>query len=139
MKPVESLIRRSAVVITPKESLIQAAEMLAAESIGALAVIDSVTQKKPPAVLSERDIVRAVAMKMPLSTPVEAFMSPGLVTIEEDEDVRKAAKLMTMHNIRHLVVVNKQGELVGVVSIRDVLKELGGKMLNFFYRRKFLY
>ena len=63
-------------------------------------------------------------MKMPLSTPVEAFMSTRLITIRPDEDVAKAADLMINHNIRHLVVVNPDGSLLGMVSIRDVLREL---------------
>jgi CBS domain-containing protein len=63
-------------------------------------------------------------MKMPLSTPVEAFMSTRLISIRSDEDVIKAADLMINHNIRHLVVVNPDGSLLGMVSIRDVLREL---------------
>ena len=79
---------------------------------------------KPVAVISERDVVKALAMKMPLSTPVEAFMSTRLISIRSDEDVAKAADLMINHNIRHLVVVNPDGSLLGMVSIRDVLREL---------------
>jgi len=79
---------------------------------------------KPVAVISERDVIKALAMKMPLSTPVEAFMSTRLISIRPDEDVTKAADLMINHNIRHLVVVNPDGSLLGMVSIRDVLREL---------------
>jgi Predicted transcriptional regulator, contains C-terminal CBS domains len=63
-------------------------------------------------------------MKMPLSTPVEAFMSTNPISIRPDEDVARAADLMINHNIRHLVVVNLDGTLLGMVSIRDVLREL---------------
>ena len=79
---------------------------------------------KPVAVISERDVVKALAMKMPLSTPVEAFMSTRLISIRPDEDVAKAVDLMINHNIRHLVVVNPDVSLLGMISIRDVLREL---------------
>jgi len=76
------------------------------------------------AVISERDVIKALAMKMPLSTPVEAFTSTRLISIRPDEDVTRAADLMINHNIRHLVVVNPDGSLLGMMSIRDVLREL---------------
>jgi len=89
-----------------------------------LVVVNPSEGGKPVAVISERDVVKALAMKMPLSTPVEAFMSTRLISIRSDEDVAKAADLMINHNIRHLVVVNPDGSLLGMVSIRDVLREL---------------
>ena len=79
---------------------------------------------KPVAVISERDVVKALAMKMPLSTPVEAFMSTRLISIRPDEDVVKAADLIINYNIRHLVVANPDGSPLGLVSIRDVLRVL---------------
>jgi len=69
-----------------------------------------------------------LAMKMPLSTPVEAFMSTRLISIRPDEDVAKVADLMINHNIRHLVVANPDGSLMGMVSIRDILRELKAYM-----------
>jgi len=51
-------------------------------------------------------------------------MSTRLISIRSDEDVAKAADLMISHNIRHLVVVNPDSSPLGMVSIRDVLREL---------------
>jgi CBS domain-containing protein len=94
---------------------------MARYEVGALVVVNPSEGGKPVAVISERDVIKALAMKMP---PVEAFMSTCLITIRPDEDVAKAADLMINHNIRHLVVVNPDGSLLGMVSIRDVLREL---------------
>jgi CBS domain-containing protein len=52
-----------------------------------LIVVNPSEGGKPVAVISERDVVKALAMKIPLSTPVEAFMSTYLITIRSDEDV----------------------------------------------------
>jgi len=69
-------------------------------------------------------VVRALNMRVALSTPVEVFMSTSLISIKEDEDVARALDLMLIYNIRHIVVTNREGELVGVISIRDVARAL---------------
>ena len=116
---VRDLVKRQPVTITPQATLIEAADMLTKHGVGALVVVDSAQLDKAIAVLSERDIVRAISMRMPLSTPVEAFMSTGVVSIEADESVSRAVELMWNYNIRH-IVVTEGGRLVGVLSIRDV-------------------
>ncbi|MGC8974349.1 MAG: CBS domain-containing protein, partial [Thermoproteus sp.] len=73
------------------------------------------------AVKSERDVERALNMRMALSTPVDAFMSRGVISVEADEPLSRAAELMWRYNVRHLVVT-KGGRLYGVVSIRDLLR-----------------
>ncbi len=115
---VKDLIRRPPVTISQGATLLEAADALTKHNIGALLVTDA--SGNPIAVLSERDIVRAISMRMPLSTPIEAFMSTGLITINADDDVERAAELMWMNNIRHLVVV-EGGKAIGVISIRDLI------------------
>ncbi|MFN3805039.1 MAG: CBS domain-containing protein [Pyrobaculum sp.] len=117
---IRELIRKPPLTITPNVTLLEAADLLAKHSVGALVVVNPENPNMPMAVLSERDIVRAISMRMPLSTPVEAFMSTTLVTIGAEEPVEKAAELMWINNIRHLVVT-EGGKMVGVVSIRDII------------------
>ena len=115
---VRDLIRRPPITIPKTATLLEAADVMTKHNIGALVVTDQAG--KPVAVLSERDVVRAISMRMPLSTPVEAFMSVGLVTIDADDDVRRAAELMWVNNIRHLVVM-EAGQVIGIISIRDII------------------
>ena len=118
------MIRRAPITAYPSDTLLNVIERMAKYEVGALVVANPFEGGKPVAVISERDVVKALAMKIPLSTPVEAFMSTRLISIRPDEDVAKAVDLMINHNIRHLVVVNPDGSLLGMVSIRDVLQEL---------------
>ncbi len=74
-------------------------------------------------VVSERDVMRAVASGADLNAPVISIASRQVITINEDDDIYKAAELMHGNNIRHLVVVGKDGSLKGVISIRDVVGE----------------
>jgi len=108
----------------PSDTLIDVIEKMARYEVGALVVVNPSEGRRPAAVISERDVVKALAMRMPLSTPVEAFVSTRLISIRPDEDVVKAADLIINHNIRHLVVANPDGSLLGLVSIRDILREL---------------
>ncbi|MEL9990649.1 MAG: CBS domain-containing protein [Thermoproteus sp.] len=125
---VRDLIRRPPITIPRDATLLDAADALTRHGVGALVVVDREKPDVPVAVLSERDIVRAISARLPLSTPVEAFMSTSLITIDANEPLTRAAELMWMYNIRHLVVMDG-GRMVGVISIRDIvnpqrLKEL---------------
>ncbi|MFN7106559.1 MAG: CBS domain-containing protein [Pyrobaculum sp.] len=114
------LIKKPPLTVTPDATLLEAADLLTKHSVGALVVVNPENPNMPLAVLSERDIVRAISMRMALSTPVEAFMSTTLVTVDADEPVEKAAELMWINNIRHLVVT-EGGKMAGVISIRDII------------------
>lgn len=78
--------------------------------------------KKPVAVVSERDIIRAVAQGLDLDKPaIELGNRP--ITVLDSDPILAATETMRRHNIRHVVVVNKEGELVGVLSVRDLCYE----------------
>ncbi len=117
---VGQLIKKPPLTISPSTTLLEAADFLTKHAVGALVVVDPREPDKPLAVLSERDLVRAISMRMPLSTPVEAFMSTTVVSIAADNSIERAAELMWKNNIRHLVVM-EGGKMVGVISIRDVI------------------
>ncbi|MEZ0318552.1 MAG: CBS domain-containing protein [Pyrobaculum sp.] len=115
---VKDLVKKPPITIPITASLIEAADVMTRHNVGALVVVDH--SERPVAVLSERDIVKAISQRVPLSTPVEAFMSAWLVTIDAKENVEKAAELMWVNNIRHLVVT-EGGKAIGVISIRDLI------------------
>jgi CBS domain-containing protein/sugar phosphate permease len=72
-------------------------------------------------VVSERDIVKALASGISLDAPVEKIATKRVITIEASKSIAEAADLMAEHRIRHLVVVDG-GRPVGVVSLRDLVK-----------------
>ncbi|TRM85627.1 histidine kinase, partial [Sulfolobus sp. A20-N-G8] len=79
---------------------------------------------KPIGIVTERDIVRAVADGLSYDSPIETIMTKGLIMVTPDKDVTEALLIMYQNNIRHLVVINEKGNLLGVVSIRDVARAL---------------
>ena len=120
---VEALVKREPITIGPGATIKQAAEVFAREKIGLLVVAQAVTPVKPRAVLSERDVVRAVAKGTPLTARIESVATKRLISVRRSDSPSAAAKLMMENGIRHLVVVNDDGTLFGVLSIRDFFRE----------------
>jgi CBS domain-containing protein len=106
--------------IEPDRTVADAAAELATRRVGALLVM---TDGRIEGVISERDVVRAVAANgaAGLELTVRTVMTAPVVTIEPGESVVRAMGLMTDRRIRHLPVVD-QGMLKGIVSIGDLVK-----------------
>jgi len=132
MMRVESLIRRTPVTISSSATIRQAAEVFTREKIGLLVVASSVSPVKAQAVVSERDVVRAVAKGTPLTAQLDSIATKKLVSVKRSDRPSKAVKLMMDNAIRHLVVENDDGTLFGVLSIRDFFRE--NKLLQTFLK-----
>ena len=119
-KGIGEYISRRVVTVEPSANLQQVIEKLAFHNIGAVVVMKS---QRPVGILSERDILKRVSAKKvdPSKEVVEPFMTPKLVTIGSNDDVKDVAVKMVRGNFRHLPVV-EDGELIGILSIKDVLR-----------------
>jgi len=112
---------REVATISQGQSVADAVRMLKERRIGAVVVTGSF----PPLVgiLSERDIVRALALHgaEALTMPVSDFMSPQVTTCTESASADGLMALMTDQRIRHVPVIDNN-VLVGMISIGDVVK-----------------
>ena len=106
-------------VISPFTPLQDAAEKMRVFDTGALPICDD---KKVIGMLTDRDIVvRAVAKGMhPEQTMVSDVMTEDVVFLYEDQDVSQAVKLMEDRQVRRLLVLNRDQELAGIVSLGDL-------------------
>jgi len=101
-------------------TLREAARMMTEKSVGAAVVIDE--DAPGPRVISERDVLRSVGRgEDPDSERVADHMSGSVITASPDWSLERAAAEMAQRSIRHLVVVDG-GELVGLLSMRDVMR-----------------
>ncbi len=89
--------------------------------IGSLAVVEG---RELVGLITERDIRRTVAEGRDPGTAVSSIMSGEPDTFDPDLDVWDAAAWIVESGYRHLPVVDDDGSLLGVVSIRDLLKAL---------------
>jgi CBS domain-containing protein len=107
-------------VIGPTHTLRYAAEQMAARQVGAAVVLDP--EADGPGILTERDILRAVAARQNLDAErCEHHLTPDAVVATPDWDLHKAASAMMAGGFRHLVVCDA-GEVVGVLSVRDLVR-----------------
>lgn len=129
---VEALVKRTPVTISANATIRQAAEVFTREKIGLLVVASSIGPVKAAAVISERDVVRAVAAGTPLTKSLDSIATKKLVSVKRSDRPSKAVRLMMENGIRHLVVENEDGSLFGVLSIRDFFREQ--KLLQSFLK-----
>jgi CBS domain-containing protein len=110
----------------PGEDLAVAASRMEFHEIGALAVYE---RGRLAGILTERDILRAVGDgRNPELTPVATYMVEDPVTVSPDTGASEAAATMVSLGVRHLPVVER-GELVGMLSARDLLEDEAAKAL----------
>ncbi|MFZ8809915.1 MAG: CBS domain-containing protein [Pyrobaculum sp.] len=119
---VGSLIKGRPLVLRGDATLLEAVKLMADHNVGLLPVVDD--EGRPLAVISERDVIRALAAGASLDDPaLAAARREPLITVTPDVDVHEALVKMRRGGVRHLLVVDKEGRLVGVVSIRDFMRD----------------
>jgi CBS domain-containing protein len=109
------------ITVRPDDTVAKAAGLLADNRIGAVVV--STDGKTIAGILSERDIVRELARRGAdvLAAPVSQLMTAKVVTCRLNDSVNEIMAMMSQGRFRHLPVA-EYGELVGIVSIGDVVK-----------------
>ena len=110
---------RDVTTTTAATSISDAVSLLAEHKIGALVVLD--IAGKIAGIVSERDVVRAMAVGKDLTQPLSAIMTRDVITCVESETINDVMTRMTLGRFRHLPVVDN-GKLIGIVSIGDVVR-----------------
>ena len=121
---ISEVMTEAAVTDRPDDDLAAAARKMWEQQTGSLLVLDG---EDLAGIITERDVLRAVATGTPLDTPVSDVMSKDLITVEPGTSLREAARIMTEKWIRHLPVL-EGGRLVGIVSQRDLAGVLAGAL-----------
>jgi CBS domain-containing protein len=121
---VEAILRAkgsNVATIRPDATVAAAVRELKTRGIGALLVSED--GRRVAGILSERDIVHALAERGAalLAMPVEQLMTRKVITCVPEDTVSELMARMTQHRFRHLPVV-KDGTLIGIVSIGDLVK-----------------
>ncbi|MEM1636893.1 MAG: CBS domain-containing protein [Pyrobaculum sp.] len=119
---IRELVRRDNLVYCYADEPIECAvAKMYASNVGSVVVVDRTGS--PVGIITERDIVRLLAEEVDFKTPLERVARKNLVTASPDDTVIATAAKMIEKNIRHIPVV-EGGRVIGVVSIRDVLRAL---------------
>lgn len=108
--------------ISPEDSVYDALRLMARVDVGALLVMEG---DRLVGMLSERDYARKVILfgKTSKETKVKEIMTEKVITIHPLQISEECMDVMTKNRIRHLPVVS-EGEVLGVISIGDVVKTI---------------
>jgi CBS domain-containing protein len=119
---IRDLMTKNPCSIVADKSVAYAAKMMRDEDVGLAPIVEG---DKLIGTLTDRDIaIRVVAEgKDPDQTTVREIASTNVVTIDPQQDLDEALRLMAKHQVRRLPVVEEDGRLVGVVAQADVARE----------------
>lgn len=106
-------IRRAPSTIPSGSSIAEAARLMDRKMIGALVVVDG---DRPVGIVTDRDLaVRGLGRQLPGDASVDRVMSPDLITLPADADLRKAINIFYSHAIRRLPVDSLVRPVLGQV------------------------
>ena len=117
MATVAEVMNKSVLTVEPSASIGEAAEKMIEAGVGAVVVMEDMV--RIVGIVTERDLMRAVAQRARAAEArVRQWMTESVVTIVPETEIKDAAKMMFEKNFRHLPVVNKDGRLLGIASLR---------------------
>jgi CBS domain-containing protein len=108
--------------IEPSTMVADAAKLMKAEDVGSLPIVEG---DQLVGMVTDRDIVIRVVAEGndPQSTTVGEIASRDLVTVDPEQDLDEALRLMAQHQVRRLPVAEEDGRLVGILAQADVARE----------------
>lgn len=121
-KNIRDVMTSNPCTIDAEKSVAYAAKMLRDEDVGLAPIVEG---DKLIGMLTDRDIaIRVVAEgRDPGQVKVRDVASKQLVTIDPQQDLDEALRIMAKHQVRRLPVVEEHGQLVGVVAQADIARE----------------
>jgi CBS domain-containing protein len=109
-------------IVSPSTPVYDALKLMADKNIGAVMVMDG---EEIVGIMSERDYARKVILQSKSSkeTPVSEIMTSAVLYVRPNQHIEDCMALMDAKRLRHLPVI-EDGRLVGMVSMRDVVKQI---------------
>jgi len=125
MKTLKQMLadkHRPLAVVAPGDTVFHALSVMAANDVGALLVMDG---EQLVGIFSERDYARKIILqgKSSKETLVREIMSDKVAYVPPSSTLDECMALMTEKHFRHLPVLTEEGQVVGMISIGDLVKE----------------
>jgi CBS domain-containing protein len=117
-KSIQEAMTSNPTTVGPTNTAAEAAQVMKSEDIGSLPIVEG---DKLVGVITDRDIaIRVVAEGRGTDTTVGDIASKDVVTVDPQQSLEDAARLMAEHQIRRLPVVEEDGRLVGILAQADI-------------------
>lgn len=104
-------------------SVLEAVQVMAEEAVGAVAVVEN---GQLSGIFTERDVMLRVVLRQrkPSETLIREVMTTPVETVSDGKPYQEALNFMVEHHIRHLPIVGQDGQLLGMLSIRNLLEHM---------------
>jgi CBS domain-containing protein len=126
---------------TEDQNIMSACKIMHDNKIGCVIIVGLEEIGKPVGIITERDVVRILGRLDPslLRIPLSDLMTKPLITIGEVSSVKDAMQLMNNKNIRRLVAINKDQQMVGIITLKDIFQTINSspEMFTEFYGSNF--
>jgi CBS domain-containing protein len=127
-RPVSSIMTGEVITATTDETIKTVCKLMYENDIGSIVIVKRTVDdaNKPVGIITERDIVRQIGLLelFVVQAPIRQIMSTPLVTIGPNNPIRDAIEIMQVKKIRRLVVIDDREKMVGIITIKDVLKKM---------------
>jgi PAS domain S-box-containing protein len=109
----------------PTMTVLEITQIMAAQNIGSIVIVDELEQLKPVGIITERDIVQFQAFELDLDQLLaQSVMSSPLFCLQSTDSLWSAQQIMQTKNIRRLVITNNRDELQGILTQSNLLQLL---------------
>lgn len=129
--PVGEICNREVVIAERSMSVTEAARLMRSHHVGDLVVVEKTgARNRPVGIVTDRDIVVEVvaAGEEPASLTVSDIMGAELATVQESEGIFETMQYMRTESVRRMPVVNHDGDLIGIVTVDDLVTLLAEEM-----------
>ena len=117
-KSIQEAMTPNPTTVEPTTTAQEAARTMKSEDVGSLPIVDG---DKLVGVITDRDLaIRIVAEGRGTDTTVGEIASKDVVTVDPQQSIDEAARLMAEHQVRRLPVVEEDGRLVGILAQADI-------------------
>lgn len=117
---VHEMLGREPITVPVTASIEQSLAVMAEKKIGSVIIL-SEAGRIPLGIVTLQDVLTRIALpRTDIAQPVSSVMSPNPICVEASLSVHKAALQMARNKLRHLLVTDAQGALIGIISRNDI-------------------
>ncbi len=108
------------------QNILGISKIMSDNDIGSVIIVDDLNTRNPVGIITERDIIRILGTLKPetLQTPIKDLMTKPIIPLSSQATIADAIKLLHERKIRRIPIVDKNGNLVGIVTENDIFKVL---------------
>ncbi len=123
---VSDIMSKDVKVEEQNQNIFAVSKIMSDNNIGSVIIIDNYDKRNPVGILTERDMIRILGSLKPhlLQTPIKELMTHPIIPLSSQATIADALNLMQEKKIRRIPIVDKNNNLVGIITEKDIFNML---------------